>query len=336
MQIHPFPFRAGSRLAALGFALMALAGLAQPPAIPDAPTVPLAPTLPDAAVVREPLMPAASQEMIEERPSAQHIWLAGHWRWQDGRYAWIAGRWELPPRANVGWVEPRWDRRANGYVLAGGYWQETAPAATAVVVAAPSTPAPVYHSAPPPTPIYAPSSPPPTTIVVEQAPPPPVREYIIERPSQRHVWIEGYWAWRGGRHVWIAGHWDLPPRERVEWVQSHWEHRSNGYVFVDGFWRDAGISVGVSLGGPSHGPDRDRGVVVIRDTPPPPRREYIDERYRPSLRHVWVTGYWRHDGRAFVWIPGRWDLPPRGYREWSEPRWERRDGTYIFVEGRWH
>ena len=70
--------------------------LAQQPGVPDAPTVPVAPTLPDAAVVREPLTPAASQEIIEERPSPQHIWIAGHWRWQDSRYAWIAhsaGAW---------------------------------------------------------------------------------------------------------------------------------------------------------------------------------------------------------------------------------------------------
>src|SRR5476651_18416 len=133
MKIHGFPSLPAARLAALGLVLVALAaGRAQQPAIPDAPTVPVAPSLPDAAVVPQPLTPAASQEIIEERPSSQHIWIAGHWRWQEGRYAWIAGHWDLPPLANAVWVEPRWDRRGTGFVLAGGYWQQAAPAAPVV------------------------------------------------------------------------------------------------------------------------------------------------------------------------------------------------------------
>ena len=307
-------------------------GLAQQPAIPDAPTVPNAPTLPDNAVIKEPLQSAASQEVIEERPSAQHVWIAGHWRWQEGRYAWIAGRWDTPPRANVVWVEPRWDRRGTGYVLAGGYWQETV-AATNSAVVTPTNPAPMVVTQPSPAPVVA-SSAPPTVVIVEQAPPPPRREYIVERVSPRHVWIGGYWGWRAGRHVWIEGHWELPPRERVVWVEPRWERHSNGYVFVEGLWRDAGVSVGVgvAIGGPS----REREAIIIRSAPPPLRREYVDERYRLSPRHVWMSCYWRHDGRVFVWMPGRWELPPNEHRNWEPHRWEARGGTYIFIEGHWH
>src|ERR1700712_4550687 len=100
MHIQSFVKQPAPRLLALGFIFAGALAFAQQPGVPDAPTVPVAPTLPDAAVVREPLTPAASQEIIEERPSPQHIWIAGHWRWQDSRYAWIAGRWDLPPRAN--------------------------------------------------------------------------------------------------------------------------------------------------------------------------------------------------------------------------------------------
>ena len=143
------------------------------PAIPDAPTVPVAPMLPDSAMVKEPLQPQVSQEIIEERPSTQHVWVSGHWRWQDGRYAWIAGRWDLPPRANVAWVEPRWEKKGNGYVLAGGYWQEAPAGGRAEPASAPGRPTTTVQQ----------PTPPPEVVYVRDLPPPPPREYIVERPS---------------------------------------------------------------------------------------------------------------------------------------------------------
>ena len=288
----------------LTIAAFATRGLAQQPAIPDAPTVPMAPVLPDNAVIKEPLQPAASQEIIDERPSPQHMWIAGHWRWQDGRYTWVAGRWDLPPRTNLVWVEPRWERRGNGVVLAGGYWQEAlAP------VAMPATPAP---------------APVQDVVMVAAPPPPPMREYIVERPSPYHVWIGGYWSFRLGKHVWIGGHWDLPPRGNVTWVEPRWERRGAGYVFVDGYWQDA-TPVTIMGGRP--------GAVVVVQAPPPPRREVVPARPMPG--YVWVSGYWAwHDNRYF-WVGGHYDRPPHARAVWVEPRWEHRGGNYVFIEGSW-
>lgn len=71
------------------------------------------------------------------------------------------------------------------------------------------------------------------------APPPPRHEVIIERnrPSRDHVWVPGYWAWRGGRHEWVEGRWERPPHGRKVWVEPKWEHRGKGYVFVEGYWK---------------------------------------------------------------------------------------------------
>ena len=73
-------------------------------------------------------------------------------------------------------------------------------------------------------------------IRIQMAPPAPRVEVIPRAPSPRHVWVPGYWAWRGGRHVWIAGHYELPPRGMHTWIEPRWEHRGGSYVFIEGRW----------------------------------------------------------------------------------------------------
>jgi hypothetical protein len=73
--------------------------------------------------------------------------------------------------------------------------------------------------------------------------------------------------------------------------------------------------------------------VVVGVAPP---RAIVEHRSaRPGPRHVWIAGYHRWDGHAYVWEPGRWELPPRESAVWVAPRWEHRHDGYVFVEGRW-
>ena len=73
--------------------------------------------------------------------------------------------------------------------------------------------------------------------------------------------------------------------------------------------------------------------VVVKIAPP---HAIVEHRaVAPSGRHVWIAGYHRWDGHAYVWTPGRWELPPREHAVWVAPRWEHRNGGYVFVEGRW-
>jgi hypothetical protein len=86
---------------------------------------------------------------------------------------------------------------------------------------------------------------------------------------------------------------------------------------------------GIALGiGSAHAED-----VVIRTAPPRPIVEHRG--VAPSANHVWIGGYHRWDGNAYVWTPGRWDLPPRPHAVWGAPRYVHRNGGYVFVEGRW-
>jgi hypothetical protein len=73
--------------------------------------------------------------------------------------------------------------------------------------------------------------------------------------------------------------------------------------------------------------------VVVRIGPP---RAIVEHRPpRPHHDHVWINGYHRWDGNAYVWVPGRWEAPPRPHAVWVAPRWEHRHDGYVFVEGRW-
>ena len=86
-----------------------------------------------------------------------------------------------------------------------------------------------------------------------------------------------------------------------------------------------GIAIGI---GAAYAED-----VVIKTRPP---RAVVEQRgVAPSANHVWIGGYHRWDGNAYVWEPGRWELPPRAHAVWVAPRWEHRHDGYFFVEGRW-
>jgi hypothetical protein len=288
-----------------------------------------APFVAPAPVIEKPLTPATN-DVPGEQPSSQHVWVPGHWRWHEGAYVWESGRWEVPPAPNLVWNGPEWEQEGAGYVLREGFWAEAPPQAAAIVTA----------PAPSGTPVAAPTTPAPgvasTQVVYADAPPPPPqREVVYERPSGAHVWVPGYWAWRGGRHVWVAGYWIVPPRTNLVWVPARWEMRGGRYVLVDGYWRDTGVVVSAPPPAPPQqvvvAPPQQQVVVVA--PPPPVRHEVVYA--RPSPRHVWVPGYWGWSHGRYVWIAGHYTLPPRGRDRWVEPRWERRGGNYLFIEGHW-
>jgi len=73
--------------------------------------------------------------------------------------------------------------------------------------------------------------------------------------------------------------------------------------------------------------------VVIRVAPPAP---IVERRpVAPGPRYVWIGGYHRWDGRAYVWVPGRWELPPRAHARWVAHHWVHRHGGWVLVEGHW-
>jgi hypothetical protein len=71
----------------------------------------------------------------------------------------------------------------------------------------------------------------------------------------------------------------------------------------------------------------------IRVQPPAPIVEHPGP--RPYGGAVWVSGYHRWDGARYVWVPGRWDRPPRPRARWVPAHYVHRQGGWILVEGHW-
>ena len=75
--------------------------------------------------------------------------------------------------------------------------------------------------------------------------------------------------------------------------------------------------------------------VSIRIGPPPPPVEVIPVRPVEHPGWVWVAGYHRWDGRAYVWVPGHYAEPPRPRAVWVPGHWAHRPGGWVFIEGHW-
>src|SRR5258708_8764324 len=68
----------------------------------------------------------------------------------------------------------------------------------------------------------------------------------------------------------------------------------------------------------------------------PPRPVYERRLVAPGPGYVWIVGYHRWDGRAYVWVPGRWELAPRPQARWVAPQWRHDRGRgWYFIDGRW-
>jgi len=73
--------------------------------------------------------------------------------------------------------------------------------------------------------------------------------------------------------------------------------------------------------------------IVVKIAPP---RVVVEKRPpAPSRGHVWIAGYQRWDGNAYVWTPGRWEQPPRPGAQWVAHRWTHRKDGWVMVEGHW-
>ena len=73
--------------------------------------------------------------------------------------------------------------------------------------------------------------------------------------------------------------------------------------------------------------------VYVTVAPPAPIAEV--RVVAPGPHHIWIAGFHRWDGRAYIWVPGRWELPPRPGVVWVPGHWRHARRGWYWVEGHW-
>ena len=75
-------------------------------------------------------------------------------------------------------------------------------------------------------------------------------------------------------------------------------------------------------------------VRVYVNVPPPPVQVEV-RGTAPSPNHVWIGGFHRWDGRAYVWVPGHWNARPHPRAVWVAGRWHTHHKGWYWVDGHW-
>jgi hypothetical protein len=75
------------------------------------------------------------------------------------------------------------------------------------------------------------------------------------------------------------------------------------------------------------------GAVYVRAAPPAYRVEVVGT--APGPEYIWIRGYHRWDGVAYVWVPGRWERPTHAHALWVDGEWHHNSHGYYWVEGHW-
>ena len=65
--------------------------------------------------------PAERVEVIPVAPSAEYLWIKGHWRWNGATWIWINGHY-VKRRVGWHWVPPHYEARAGIWIFIGGHW----------------------------------------------------------------------------------------------------------------------------------------------------------------------------------------------------------------------
>ena len=87
---------------------------------------------------------------------------------------------------------------------------------------------------------------------------------------------------------------------------------------------------------PAHGRALSAPEYVKGVTPPPTPMAVAEVRpSAPSAAHVWVPGHHTRRYGQWVWVKGRYDVPPEAGLVWVPGHWVDHGSGYVWIEGGW-
>lgn len=98
----------------------------------------------------------------------------------------------------------------------------------------------------------------------------------------------------------------------------------------------AAVVFTLTMAAPAVAQDDGYGAQVSTSIAPPPLR-IEDQPPLPGTGYLWTPGYWAWNTGAdeYVWVAGRWSLPPRVGYLWTPAWWDFDGGYYRFNNGYW-
>jgi hypothetical protein len=97
--------------------------------------------------------------------------------------------------------------------------------------------------------------------------------------------------------------------------------------------RTLGIALLISAASVACASAAPRGRVYVKVAPPPAIVEVRS--VAPGPGHVWVGGFYRWEHNRYVWVRGRWVVPPHPKAVWVPGHWQHSPRGHFWVEGRW-
>jgi hypothetical protein len=81
-------------------------------------------------------------------------------------------------------------------------------------------------------------------------------------------------------------------------------------------------------------PRKPERVIIVRECPPAPVREYRPHCSAPNF--VWVRGHWTYRKGTWCWISGAWRKPPNRHCIWKPGKWVAVGNAWQWRSGRWY
>jgi hypothetical protein len=71
--------------------------------------------------------PPPKHETKTSAPSSSHVWVEGHWDYNESNdnWEWEEGSWEVPPEGGSTWKKPEYEEHGGKQVYKPGRWKKT-------------------------------------------------------------------------------------------------------------------------------------------------------------------------------------------------------------------